>query len=106
MSIKDQTSRGGPTTEAPRELPDVREQQIDFQVLQGLARIESRLDVIEGRLAGGGSRAVRVEKPNIRNMLLAMLMKGWVSETEAMEKTGWTTIGVRSLVTKLRTNGF
>lgn len=105
MSTKDQTSRGS-GGEATEELPDVRQEQIEFQVLQGLRRIESRLDEIEGRLAGvKGTRAVRVEKPNLRNWLNAQLTKGWISETDILEKTGWQTIGVRSFITKARTLG-
>jgi hypothetical protein len=42
------------------------------------------------------------DKPNIRNMLIGQLQKGWISEQEAIERTGWQTIGVRSFVTKLR----
>jgi hypothetical protein len=88
-----------------REVPlkDVRDEQISFQLLQGLARVEQRLAAIESRLAGGSSATRKVaEKPNLRNMLTALLLKGWVSEPEVIEKTGWQTIGVRSFVTKLR----
>ena len=90
--------------EAP--LTDVLKEGLAFQLFQGLARIEGRLDRIESRLAGGTSTVRKVaEKPNIRNMLIAHLQKGWLSETEAIEKTGWQTIGVRSFVTKLRSLG-
>lgn len=89
--------------EAP--LTDVLEEGIAFQLLQGLARIERQLAGIENRLAGGGSRRVVAEKPNIRNQLIAQLNKGWLSEVEAIEKTGWQTIGVRSFITKLKTLG-
>jgi len=34
------------------------------------------------------------------------LQKGWMSEQEAIERTGWQTIGVRSFVTKLRGSGY
>lgn len=98
------------------ELKDVGEEAISFQVLQRLARIENRLSSMESRIderlatlearGAGGTRKVVTEKPNIRNTLISMFQKGWTSETEAMEKTGWQTIGVRSLITKLRTNGF
>ena len=99
--------------EAP--LTDVMSEGIAFQLLQGLGRIESRLASIESRLQsapqGSTRTAVRAEKPNLRNQLTALLMKGWVSETEVIEFTGrmgqtpWQTIGVRSFVTKLRTLG-
>jgi hypothetical protein len=92
-----------PSREAP--LTDVLEEGIAFQLLQGLARIEHKLDRIEGRLAGGGSVRRVAEKPNIRNLLIAQLQRGWMSEVEAIEKTGWQTIGVRSFVTKLKTLG-
>ena len=73
------------------------------QLLQGVARIEQRLSAIESRLAGGGAVVRKVaDKPNIRNMLIGQLQKGWISEQEAIERTGWQTIGVRSFVTKLR----
>lgn len=115
MSIKDQTSRGSGQEAA---LPDVQQEQIDFQVLQRLARIENaltsmdsrvgeRLDTIEGHLAGKRGSTVRkvIEKPNIRNMLMGLVQKGWLSEAEAIDKTGWQTIGVRFFVTKLRSLG-
>jgi hypothetical protein len=92
-----------------REVPltDVLEQGIAFQLLQGMARIESRLERLEHSLSARSGGVVRkvVEKPNIRNMLTAQLVKGWVSEAEVIEKTGWQTIGVRSFITKLRTLG-
>ena len=91
---------GGGGREAP--LTDVRQEGIDFQLLQGLARIEQRLAAIESRLSGGSAVRKVSEKPNIRNMLIGQLQKGWISEHEAIEKTGWQTIGVRSFVTKLR----
>ena len=72
-------------------------------LLQGMTRLESKLDRVEARLAGGGGVVRKVaDKPNLRNMLTALLLKGWVSEPEVIEKTGWQTIGVRSFVTKLR----
>jgi hypothetical protein len=105
----------GGKEEASEERPDAEKEQIAFQVLdQRLARIENRLASMESRfderlaailahLAGGGGRKVVAEKPNIRNALMAMLMNGWVSETDALEKTGWQTIGL--LITKLRSQG-
>ena len=96
--VSEKDSRGAPLT-------DVLEEGISFQILQGLRRIESRLETIEGRLAGGSTRAVRAEKPNIRNLLIGQLHKGWMSEVEAIEKTGWQTIGVRSFISKLKTLG-
>lgn len=92
--------------EAP--LTDVMQEGIAFQLLQGLGRIERQLASIEGRLAGGGqgtARRVVSEKPNLRNMLMGLMHKGWLSEAEAIERTGWQTIGVRSFVTKLRSLG-
>ena len=89
--------------EAP--LTDVMNEGIAFQLLQGLARIEQRLAAIESRLSGGSVVRKTAEKPNIRNMLIAHLQKGWLSEAEAIEKTGWQTIGVRSFITKLKTLG-
>ena len=101
MSTKDKATRA--TTTEASELPDVRHEQIEFQLLQGIARIESRLDAIEGRLTGSGRKGG--EKPKLRNEIISMLQKGWLSEEEAMVKTGWQTVGVRSFVTKLRTLG-
>lgn len=72
------------------------------QLLQGVARIEQRLAAIESRLSGGSAVRKVADKPNIRNMLIGQLQKGWMSEQEAIERTGWQTIGVRSFVTKLR----
>ena len=72
------------------------------QLLQGVARIEQRLSAIESRLSGGSVVRKVADKPNIRNMLIGQLQKGWMSEQEAIERTGWQTIGVRSFVTKLR----
>ena len=73
------------------------------QLLQGMGRIEQRLSTLEGRLLSGGTAVRKVaDKPNIRNMLIGQLQKGWMSEQEAIERTGWQTIGVRSFVTKLR----
>ena len=83
-------------------LKDVRDEQLSFQLLQGLGRIEQRLAAIESRLGGGGVVRKVADKPNIRNMLIGQLQKGWMSEQEAIERTGWQTIGVRSFVTKLR----
>lgn len=85
-------------------LTDVMEEGIAFQLLQGMNRIEAGLARIENRLAGGTMR-VKAEKPNIRNVLMSRLNKGWLSEAEAIEETGWQTIGVRSFITKLRTLG-
>jgi hypothetical protein len=106
------------------ELKDVGEEAISFQVFQRLSRIENvlasldarvdeRLSAIEARLNGAaGRKSTKVveTKPNVRNMLMAMMQKGWVSETEMISKTGevgtpWQTIGVRSFVTKMRTLG-
>lgn len=86
-------------------LTDVMEEGIAFQILQRLGRIESQLGAIDNRLSGGGPRKVVAEKSHIRNQLIALLQKGWLSEVEAIERTGWQTIGVRSFVTKLRTLG-
>lgn len=72
------------------------------QILKGLAAIEQRLSAIESRLSGGSVVRKVADKPNIRNMLIGQLQKGWISEQEAIERTGWQTIGVRSFVTKLR----
>lgn len=72
------------------------------QILKGLAAIEQRLSAIESRLSGGSVVRKVADKPNIRNMLIGQLQKGWMSEQEAIERTGWQTIGVRSFVTKLR----
>jgi hypothetical protein len=107
MSTKEPINRSSEReTSPPAGLTDVLEESISFQLLQGLARIENRLQAIESRLEGGrGSTTRRIEKPNIRNILIAQLQKGWLSEVEALEKTGWQTIGVRSFVTKLRTLG-
>lgn len=103
MSNSDQINLGK-RTEPP--LTEVMNEGIAFQILQGLARVESRLERIENRLSSRGDGVRRVsEKPNIRNLLIAQLQKGWMSEVEAIEKTGWQTIGVRSFVTKLKTLG-
>jgi hypothetical protein len=81
----------------------LNDRQLVHELLQGLLRVESKLDRIESRLAGGSGVTRKVaDKPNLRNMLTALLLKGWVSEPEVIEKTGWQTIGVRSFVTKLR----
>jgi hypothetical protein len=103
MSIREQINLSEKNREAP--LTDVLEEGIAFQVLQGLARIENRLASIEHRLEGGRPRGAAAEKPNLRNQLISLLQKGWLSEDEAMQKTGWQTIGVRSFITKLRTLG-
>lgn len=108
MNTNEQAKSAGSDRGRTEDLKDGRKEQIDFQILQALSRIESQIASIEGRLSSGGGRGPvrRVsEKPNPRNLLLGLMMKGWLSETEALEKTGWTTIGVRSLITKLRTNG-
>ena len=116
------SSRKGDT--GAEGLKDVREEEISFQVFQRLSRIENvlasldarldeRLSAIESRVGtGGGRRAGKVveTKPNVRNMLMAMMQKGWVSETEMISKTGevgtpWQAIGVRSFITKMRTLG-
>jgi len=76
------------------------------QILQGVARIEQRLSAIESRLSGGSVVRKVTDKPNPRNILISMLVKGWVTEDEAMEKTGWQTVGVRSLLTKMKTQGY
>lgn len=81
---------------------------LETQLSARLERNSERLDGIEAKIAtprGGVVRKI-TEKPNVRNALLGMMTKGWVSEPEALQKTGWQTIGVRSLITKLRTNGF
>jgi hypothetical protein len=102
MSNPDQINLG--KREAP--LTEVMNEGIAFQILQGLARLESRLERLENRLSSRSDGVRRVaDKPNIRNLLIAQLQKGWMSEVEAIEKTGWQTIGVRSFVTKLKTLG-
>ena len=108
------------------KLKDVMDETVSGQVLQRLERIErtlssmeerfggrlgaleSRLDGIEARLTGrgGAAKKVTVEKVPLRNVLIGMMQKGWVSETDLIAKTkefgtAWQTIGVRSLVTKL-----
>jgi len=106
--MKDPIDSPGGRAEAPSDgggLTDVRDEQINFQLLQGLARIENRLVAVENRLAGGRPARQVAEKSNVRNQLIALLQKGWLSEVEAIERTGWQTIGVRSFVTKLRTLG-
>jgi hypothetical protein len=82
----------------------MNDRQLVHELLQGLSRVENKLDRIESRLSTGGAGVVRkvADKPNLRNMLTALLLKGWVSEPEVIERTGWQTIGVRSFVTKLR----
>ena len=116
MSNPDQINVAGKHTKNERgeaPLTDVMTEGTAFQILQNLMRIDNRLASIESRLAGGGqgtARRVVSEKPNLRNQLTALLMKGWVSETEVIEFTGrtgqpWQTIGVRSFITKLRTLG-
>jgi hypothetical protein len=104
MSNREQINLASAGEKGSREAPltDVLEEGIAFQLLQGLARIEQRLAAIEGRLGGGGVVRKVADKPNIRNMLIGQLQKGWISEQEAIERTGWQTIGVRSFVTKLR----
>jgi hypothetical protein len=112
MSNNDQINLATKRPEPP--LTDVMSEGIAFQLLQGMTRIENHLASIERRLQTGErgitTRRVVAEKPNLRNQLTALLMKGWVSETEVIEFTGrmgqpWQTIGVRSFITKLRTLG-
>ena len=102
------------------KLTDVMDETVSAQVLMRLERIEralssmenrfgGRLDEIEARLhgRGGAAKKVVVEKVPVRNVIMGMMQKGWVSEADIISKTGelgtaWQTIGVRSLVTKLR----
>jgi hypothetical protein len=118
MSTKDQTSRGANGEKLSATEPrHVEDELITAQILQRLARIENflvsldsrfgeKLDTIDARLAAGRTaRKVTAEKPNIRNWLNAQLTKGWISEAEIIEKTGWQTIGVRSYITKSRSLG-
>jgi hypothetical protein len=117
MSNENQINLAQSRDKRPSEPPltDVMAEGIAFQLLQGLMRIENRLASIESRLQSGErgvpTRRILAEKPNLRNQLTALLMKGWVSETEVIEFTGrmgqtpWQTIGVRSFVTKLRNLG-
>jgi hypothetical protein len=57
----------------------MNDRQLVHELLQGVARIENKLDRIEERLRAAPGEALRrrvADKPNLRNMLTALLLKG------------------------------
>jgi hypothetical protein len=70
-----------------------------------LGRIEQRLAAIENQLADVQGRK-STKKRNYRPWLTTQLSQGWMSEAAIIEKTGWSTSGVKSFITQARGIGY